>query len=127
MNAASVAIGIVGNPSRGNVCAVKAASSLEGNRSMGQHLRKICASGIAAVTTMLIAPQHAKSDDRSSAADCARAVTCHGRHGDSSEGLDIKEFVRGNGRASEPPARDGCATSIAGRLFLPTRINQGIV
>jgi hypothetical protein len=41
---------------------------------MGQHLRKMSASSIVAATTKLIAPQHAKSDDRSSAADGARST-----------------------------------------------------
>jgi hypothetical protein len=59
---------------RGDVCAVRAASSIEGNRAMGQHLRKTPASGILAARTKLIAPQHAKSDDRSSAADGARST-----------------------------------------------------
>ena len=36
---------------RGHVCAVRAVSSIEGNRAMGQHLRKISAFAIAAATT----------------------------------------------------------------------------
>ena len=95
---------------------------------MGQHLRKISAFAIAAATTNFIAPQHTKSDDRSSAADCARVAACHGRHGDwakTSQGFDIGNCQRG--RSLRGAAGSGWLHDLdSRRAALPTGINEGI-